>query len=266
VNRKVCAGTLAAQLTQSSGKTFSLKTLYRTLHSLGFKSCVATRKPYLKPSHLANRLHYAKAHKDWVEEWDRVVFSDESFFTISSEGRFVRVWRRPSERYRMECCHPTFQKGGGGIMVWGAMTAAGLGPLVRVQDKINSAKYCQILEDHLLPYMDELGGRQALIFQQDNAPSHKARSTMDWFASRSVNLLDHPACSPDLNPIERIWDILDRMLRSFARIPSNNDDLFDILQSCWNTLRSSDCANNLVSSMPQRLCAVVEAKGGHTAY
>jgi len=253
-------------MTQSMGKSFCMKTLYNALHSLGFKSCVATRKPFLKSAHLTTRLQYAEDHKDWVAEWDQVIFSDESFFTISSEGRFVRVWRRPSERYKMECCHPTFQKGGGGIMVWGAMTAAGLGPLVRVNEKINSDKYCQILEEYLLPYMEELGGRHTYIFQQDNAPSHKAKATMEWFERRSVNLLDHPACSPDLNPIERIWDILDRSLRSSGRIPSNNDELFEILQSCWNDLRATDCAYNLVSSMPIRLQAVVESKGGHTKF
>jgi len=215
---------------------------------------------------LATRLKYAEDYKDWVGEWGRVIFSDESFFTLSSEGRFVRVWRRPSERYKVECCHPTFQKGGGGIMVWGAMTAAGLGPLVRVNEKINAEKYCQILQEHLLPYMDELGGQQTCIFQQDNAPSHKAKSTMEWFARSSVDLLDHPACSPDLNPIERIWDILERSLRSSGRIPSNNDELFEILQSCWNDLRATDCAFNLVSSMPIRLQAVAEAKGGHTKF
>jgi len=250
----------------SMGKTFCMKTLYNALHSLGFKSCVATRKPYLSATHLTTRLQYAEGHKDWVEQWGRVVFSDESFFTISSEGRFVRVWRRPSERYRVECCHPTFQKGGGGIMVWGAMTASGLGPLVRVDEKINSDKYCRILEEHLLPYLDELGGRQAYIFQQDNAPSHKAKSTMEWFESSSVNLLDHPACPPDLNPIERIWDILDRSLRSSPRIPSNNDELFEILLSCWNALRETEYAFDLVSSMPQRLEAVIVAKGGHTKF
>jgi len=59
VNRKVCAGTLAGQIIQCMGKEFCMKTLYNALHSLGFKSCVATRKPYLSTTHLTTRLRYA---------------------------------------------------------------------------------------------------------------------------------------------------------------------------------------------------------------
>ncbi len=65
----------------------------------------------------------------------------------------------------------------------------------------------------MLPSADKLYGDADFIFQQDLAPAHTAKGTKSWFSDHGVTLLDWPANSPDLNPIENLWGIVKRKMR-----------------------------------------------------
>ena len=99
------------------------------------------------------------------------------------------------------------------------MSSAGVGPLCFIKSRVNAAVYQEILE-HLLPSADELYGDADFIFQQDLAPVHTAKSTKTWFNDRGITVLDWPANSPDLNPIENLWGIANRKMRD--RTMQNN--------------------------------------------
>ncbi len=88
------------------------------------------------------------------------------------------------------------------VMVWGAMSSAGVGPLCFLRSKVNTAVYQEVLEHFMLPAADQLYGDADFIFQQDLAPAHTAKGTKSWFNDHGVGVLDWPANSPDLNPIE----------------------------------------------------------------
>jgi transposase len=60
-----------------------------------------------------------------------------------------------------------------------------------------------------------------MTLQHDNATSHTARSLRDFLQDRNVSVLPWPAKSPDLNPIENVWDLLDRRVRAWAIPPRN---------------------------------------------
>ena len=94
----------------------------------------------------------------------------------------------------------------------------------------------------------------SFLFQHDCAPVHKARSIKTWMTESGVDELDWPAQSPDLNPIEHLWDELERRLRARPSPPTSVCDLTNI-----NTLL------NLVD-LPRRVEAVIAAKGGPTSY
>ena len=104
-------------------------------------------------------------------------------------------------------------------------------------------------------------------FQQDNAPCHKARIISDWFLEHDneFTVLKWPPQSPDLNPIEHLWDVVEREIRIMDVQPTNLQQLRDAIMSIWTKL-SEECFQYLVESMPRRIKAVLKAKGGPTRY
>lgn len=77
--------------------------------------------------------------------------------------------------------------------------------------------------------------------------------------------MEWPPLSPDLNPIEHLWDTLKRKVRSRTPAPVNHNQLVDAVNAEWENI-PQDTIENLISSMPRRLNAVIQSRGGHTPY
>ena len=149
--------------------------------------------------------------------------------------------------------------GGGGVTVWGAISNTGRSQLVRVQGNLTAAQ--DVLQPHVLPLM----GTPGAVFQQDNARSHTARIIVAYFNNQNIRTLPWPSVSPDLSPIEHLWDELDRRLRVRNVPPATPDELFAVLQEDWETI-PRQTIQHLIASMPRRCRAVIQANGGHTRY
>jgi transposase len=255
------------QITDSVNESLSTSicsaTVRNYLHEEGYYSRVALRKPFVSGKNRQKRLKWCKERKNWNIEWNYIIWSDESRYTLhQSDGR-QRVWRLPKEKYDVDCLVPTFKHGGGGVMVWGCFVNNCLGPLVVIDGKINGKGYQELLRDNLLPFLDGLGDG-SFTFQDDNAPVHTAGVVIQWKEANLISSLPWPAQSPDLNPIEHVWDQLEKAIRK-RNPPKNTNELVSFLMEEWANL-DRHYLQKLVDSMPRRVQAVIDSKGNPTKY
>ena len=113
--------------------------------------------------------------------------------------------------------------------------------------------------------MDTLGKNPKMLFQQDNAPCHASTMTRNWFTQKKIKLLIWPAQSPDLSPIEHIWDVIQRQIDSRPNGPSNLQELQSVVVEEWGKIPRSTL-QKLIEGMPRRLKALGEVKGLQTKY
>ncbi len=220
-------------------------------------------KPLLNQRQRQKRLTWAVEKKNWtVAQWSKVLFSDESKFCISFGNQGPRVWRKSGEAQN-PCCLKSSVKFPQSVMIWAAMSSAGVGPLCFLKSTVNAAIYQEILEHFMLPSADKLYGDADFIFQQDLAPAHTAKGTKSWFNDHGVTVLDWPANSPDLNHIENLWVIVKRKRRDTR--PNNAAELKATVKETWASIPPQQC-HKLITSMPRRIEAVIKAKGAPTKY
>ena len=142
----------------------------------------------------------------------------------------------------------------------------GVGRLHCIKGIMNAQKYCSILEQSLLGTLQAHSlGPEDIIFQQDNDSKHTSKAARAWFQDHHISLLPWPANSPDMNIIEHVWDALERRVRTHKPLPSNLDQLWDILQQEWYSLDFS-YIQKLYDSLPTRVQALKDAHGSHTHY
>ncbi|GBO34810.1 Transposable element Tc1 transposase [Araneus ventricosus] len=199
--------------------------------------------------------------------WMSVSWSDESRFLINHVDGRVRVRRLPGEQLLPSGTAGHTQACGGGIMLWGEFSWAALGSVVVVEQTMKAANYLNIIADQLHLYMAFVFPIRNGIFQQDNAPCHEARIVLELFEEDTdeFHLMSWPPNSPDLNPMEHIWDVMERQLRTQTPPCPNISTLRDRCLDIWYNL-SPVMYQKLVASMPRRVAAVLKAKGGETRY
>lgn len=243
-------------------------TVRRALRRQGLAARVTPRKPSLTKLHMQRRLTWAREHRDWtVDDWRRVIFSDESKVQLVSGAGRSWCWRGTGRcTWDRRTIKPTKKFGGGSIMVWGCMSAKGPGNMCRILVNMTGPVYAEILQRHMLRSRAWLLPHPAagFVLQQDNDPKHTSRAARGWLEDHHVATLSWPAQSPDLTPIEHIWATLKNRVRAGPSM-GTVEELWERLEHAWWAIEPSLC-ERLVATMPARIKAVIRAHGGYTRY
>lgn len=227
------------------------------LHNSGYLQYTKRQKvPSLKPHHMEARLAWAQKYMYWTTEWTNVVFSDEKKFNLDGPDGFQYYWHDLRKEPQL------FSKrnfGGGSLMLWAAFSMHGRTHLLKCDGRMNSEKYVNMLETELITFTDDhMDGD--FVFQQDNASIHVSRQSRAWFEEKEIDLLDWPACSPDLNPIENLWGILARRVYANGRRYTSVNELYVAVCNAWREIPQA-IVDNLVNSMQKRIFKVIKRGG-----
>ena len=216
----------------------------------------AVKKFFIRQKNRKRHLAFAKDHKDWTkDDWNKVLWTNESKFELFGTNQRVYVRRRTGERLIDDCISPTVKHGG-------SISGRGVGDLVKVEGIMDKMVYHNILVRHAVPSGRPLIGDN-FVFQKCNDPKHSSNYCGNYLrrkkAAGVLTVMNWLLQSPDLNPIEQIWELIDRKLdKSHVKI---KETLWSEIKRSWETIRVE-----AIETMPERCRATIKAKGGQTKY
>ena len=179
--------------------------------------------------------------------------------------KFQFVRRRPGEKYHPDCVaqtvkHPTK------VMIWSVISSKGTGHLYMVKGMMKQDQYRQVLKNRLLPQVrDWFPNGESYVFMQDSAPCHTAHFIKAFLHENNVPILSWPGNSPDMNPIENVWELVKREMAK--DMITTKHKLIEKLIQVWNhNPKLQETVQECINSMPRRIKALIAVKGGMTKY
>ncbi|GFS93419.1 transposable element Tcb2 transposase [Trichonephila clavipes] len=266
LSQKKQAGEIARHTTQATGRPISRFTVARRLHGGGLFARRPVRCVPLTPAHRRRRSLWCREHRNWRDnEWGRVLFTDESRFSLSSDSHRILIWRERGSRNHPSNIIERDRYGGRGVLVWGGIMLGSRTDLhIFDAGSVNGTRYCNEI---LLPLVRLFRGAMGLqfLFMDDNAPCHRTVAAEQLLESEDIERMDWPARSPDLNPIEHVWDFLGRRLAARTLPPVTIRELRLALQDEWAAM-PQQLIDTLILSMGRRCETCLAVRGDHIPY
>uniref|UniRef100_A0A8R1DYW2 Tc1-like transposase DDE domain-containing protein n=1 Tax=Caenorhabditis japonica TaxID=281687 RepID=A0A8R1DYW2_CAEJA len=224
------------------------RTIKRRLQVAGLHGRRPVKKPLVSLKNRKARVEWAKQHLSWGLVSELITSGATNRSSICSVLMVFNgfdVLLAPDMLLSIYQC-PTVKHGGGSVMVWGCFSDPSMGQLKRIVGTMDRYVYEDILENTMRPWARANLSRP-WVFQQDNYPKHTSGHVANWFRRRRVDLLEWPSQSPDLNPIEHMWEELENRLKGVRA--SNANQKFAQLEAAWKSIPMT-VVQTLLDSMP----------------
>ena len=263
-NRRVSWPEIPAILGLDCGE----KAIRAAFKNEGFVRRSARQKPPLSEQNQRDRLNWALEHKDWTEEqWFSILWSDETWVKPGRHTR-PRITRRIGELelYHPDCVEDRYQRKIG-WMFWGSISGKYGRHIGFFWEKdwetINEGSYSGIIVPQVQSILAEFPDLQ---FQQDNAKGHSSTFTKSVLSSIGIEPIFWPANSPDLNPIETVWNEMKNWIqRNYPEVHRSYKKLREAVQKAWESV-TIETIRDIIRTMPQRCEDVILARGGPTKW
>ncbi|GFY15976.1 transposable element Tcb1 transposase [Trichonephila clavipes] len=220
----------------------------------------------LPSRHRRDRREWATEHVNCRRnEWSNVLFSNESRFSVHPDNRRMFIWRDRDSRNNPQFVHESVRFGGGGVLVFGGISIDGRTDLYIIRDgPLTARRYRdEILRPIVVPY--DAAIRDDFILMVDNCMPDRANLVEDSLFEEGILRMEWPACSPDMNPIEHVWDALGRRVAGRQPPPQTLQELERALLEEWDRMPLI-LINSLIDSMPRRCSTLLAVRGNHTPY
>ncbi|GFU96793.1 transposable element Tcb2 transposase [Trichonephila clavipes] len=265
-NRRTTTQQVANQFLAASGKQISRKTVARRLRGGRLYARRSVVCVPLTRQHRTARLQWCREHHNWTEQdWACVLFSDDSRFSLSSDCSRQLIWRENGTADRPENIQEKDRYPTCSIMVWAGIMINGRTRLhVVVNGTMTGQRYIdEVLLPHVRLFRGAVGDK--FVFMDDNATCHRTLAVQDCLDIEGIQRLVWPARSPDVNPIENVWDALGRQVSGRNYPPTNKNTLIRALTEKWDKL-PQQLLDNVVQSMARRVECCITLHGGHILY
>ena len=237
-------------------------TISRRLDEIGLYGRVQDTEYELTEFDIQRRLTFANQYLHWTEDqWARVFFSDETNFYLGHHGR--TYVRRPAEASHDPKYMRQERQLHGKVSLWGCICAEGLGHAELFAGSLDSTRHRDILRHNLIPTFKQFYPDGPWFFQQDNVRFHTTPETITYLHEKGVTLIEWPPWSPDLNPIENLWNGL--KARVYSRFPQTMEEMETIIREEWAEL-DLKFISRICRSMPRRLQLLLDNNGHKISY
>lgn len=235
-------------------KSVGKSTINSIRHDNHFQFLPSVKEPRLTEEQIQKRINFCYSYLLQRDNFPVIGFSDKSRFSLCSDKNWL--WRQRGQHNEKAIQYKN--KYEGSIMVWG-MIAPNYKPEIFIFSEYENSKVYQDMlneKNYLNDALTFFTGN--FIFQQDGARTHTTPDSIDSISNVCDLIINWPPNSPDLNPIEMIWSLMDKTIGFFN--PQNETELIDAIKYAWNAIKL-DTINNLCNSFTRRCFLCLKNRG-----